>query len=198
MGFHHARIPAESRLHFSRCCSGIRPWPHRWCPPLPGGAAGIRTPDLRRAKAALSRLSYGPRSFRGRTPRPAPPRVGVGAPGLEPGTSALSGPRSNHLSYAPTARRCLHLRAAARTSARRQEVPSPGRPDAEDEAEPTSGASPPGPGYQNVGLPRPSASLPDRRSSRRRCIPRPVPEGTASSPRRLTVGSRDRRSGQLP
>ncbi len=25
----------------------------------------------------------------------------VGAPGLEPGTSALSGPRSNHLSYAP-------------------------------------------------------------------------------------------------
>ena len=32
-----------------------------------------------------------------------PPRVG--APGLEPGTSALSGPRSNHLSYAPAARR---------------------------------------------------------------------------------------------
>ena len=29
------------------------------------------------------------------------PRVPVGAPGLEPGTSALSGPRSNHLSYAP-------------------------------------------------------------------------------------------------
>jgi hypothetical protein len=55
--------------------------------PSPGGAAGIRTPDLRHAKAALSRLSYGP----------AP----VGAPGLEPGTSALSGPRSNHLSYAP-------------------------------------------------------------------------------------------------
>ena len=25
-----------------------------------GGAEGIRTPDLRRAKAALSRLSYGP------------------------------------------------------------------------------------------------------------------------------------------
>jgi hypothetical protein len=34
-----------------------------------------------------------------------PPRrrssLGVGAPGLEPGTSALSGPRSDHLSYAP-------------------------------------------------------------------------------------------------
>ena len=27
----------------------------------PGGAAGIRTPDLRRARAALSQLSYGPR-----------------------------------------------------------------------------------------------------------------------------------------
>ena len=30
-------------------------------PSRPGGAAGIRTPDLRRARAALSRLSYGPR-----------------------------------------------------------------------------------------------------------------------------------------
>ena len=28
--------------------------------PAPGGAAGIRTPDLRRARAALSQLSYGP------------------------------------------------------------------------------------------------------------------------------------------
>ena len=27
---------------------------------LSGGAGGIRTPDLRRAKAALSQLSYGP------------------------------------------------------------------------------------------------------------------------------------------
>ena len=36
--------------------------------------------------------------------RPPPagvPPASVGAPGLEPGTSALSGPRSNHLSYAP-------------------------------------------------------------------------------------------------
>src|SRR5205823_14887030 len=31
----------------------------RW-PLLRGGAEGIRTPDLRRAKAALSQLSYGP------------------------------------------------------------------------------------------------------------------------------------------
>jgi hypothetical protein len=68
--------------------------------PSSSGAAGIRTPDLRRARAALSRLSYGP------SVRRASPHF-VGAPGLEPGTSALSGPRSNHLSYAPMTRRCL-------------------------------------------------------------------------------------------
>jgi hypothetical protein len=75
-----------------------------------GGAAGIRTPDLRRARAALSRLSYGPllpltRSLITRPSGvpPAGPVNEVGAPGLEPGTSALSGPRSNHLSYAPSA-----------------------------------------------------------------------------------------------
>ena len=65
-------------------------------PASPGGAAGIRTPDLRRAKAALSQLSYGPANMRVPTGFPR-----VGAPGFEPGTSALSGPRSNHLSYAP-------------------------------------------------------------------------------------------------
>jgi hypothetical protein len=68
------------------------------------GAAGIRTPDLRRAKAALSQLSYDPVG-----PLSGPPHPGslppVGAPGLEPGTSVLSGPRSNHLSYAPRRRR---------------------------------------------------------------------------------------------
>ena len=37
-------------------------------------------------------------------PRPTAPTARVGAPGLEPGTSALSGPRSNHLSYAPAGR----------------------------------------------------------------------------------------------
>src|SRR5256885_2390375 len=40
-----------------------------------GGAEGIRTPDLRLAKAALSQLSYGPARRR------------VGQPGIEPGTS---------------------------------------------------------------------------------------------------------------
>jgi hypothetical protein len=80
--------------------------------PRAGGAAGTRTPDLRRAKAALSQLSYGPvgksentTASPRRSPRPPSP---VGAPGLEPGASALSGPRSDRLSYAP---RRLQLRA---------------------------------------------------------------------------------------
>ena len=55
------------------------------------GAEGIRTPDLRRAKAALSQLSYGPARRR------------VGQPGIEPGTSVLSGLRSSRLSYWPAA-----------------------------------------------------------------------------------------------
>ena len=64
------------------CCQA------RW-----SGAGGSRTPDLRRAKAALSQLSYGPGRSR--------PARGVGVPGIEPGTSVLSGPRSNRLSYTP-------------------------------------------------------------------------------------------------
>jgi hypothetical protein len=43
--------------------------------PRPGGAAGTRTPDLRRARAALSQLSYGPDSSVPALPglrRPAP------------------------------------------------------------------------------------------------------------------------------
>ena len=50
------------------------------------GDEGIRTPDLRRAKAALSQLSY-------------IPGIGeVGLSGLEPETSPLSEARSNQLS----------------------------------------------------------------------------------------------------
>ena len=62
-----------------------------------GGAGGARTPDLRLAKAALYQLSYGP----SRTHQSRWTRRGwrmVGHPGLEPGTSVLSGLRSNHLS----------------------------------------------------------------------------------------------------
>ena len=42
-----------------------------WCrreAELAGGAEEIRTPDLRRAKAALSQLSYGPSGFEYATP----------------------------------------------------------------------------------------------------------------------------------
>ena len=54
---------------------------------LVSGDEGIRTPDLRRAKAALSQLSYIPRSW-----------TQVGLSGLEPETSPLSEARSNQLS----------------------------------------------------------------------------------------------------
>ena len=70
-----------------------------------GGDEETRTPDPLLAKEMLCQLSYVPAmSF----------REVVGAPGLEPGTSALSGPRSNQLSYAPRrhcrpSHRCRHL-----------------------------------------------------------------------------------------
>ena len=60
---------------------------------LGGGDEETRTPDPLLAKEMLCQLSYVPVTFG--------LREVVGAPGLEPGTSALSGPRSNQLSYAP-------------------------------------------------------------------------------------------------
>ena len=70
--------PTVDRL--LRCLSQGAPLPRRsaCC-----GDEGIRTPDLRRAKAALSQLSYIP---------------AVGLSGLEPETSPLSEARSNQLS----------------------------------------------------------------------------------------------------
>ena len=59
-----------------------------------GGDEETRTPDPLLAKEMLCQLSY--------VPVPCAPHEVVGAPGLEPGTSALSGPRSNQLSYAPS------------------------------------------------------------------------------------------------
>lgn len=53
-----------------------------------GGAREDRTPDLLRARQALSQLSYGPWCL-----------VGLG--GFEPPTSPLSGVRSDQLSYRP-------------------------------------------------------------------------------------------------
>ena len=98
--------------------------PNRCGSPHRGGAAGIRTPDLRRARAALSRLSYGPQDLsQGIAPL-------VGAPGLEPGTSALSGPRSNHLSYAPSWPRGLSVCVSGMSPH------TPYRRCAEDEAKP--------------------------------------------------------------
>jgi hypothetical protein len=69
-------------INFTRLCS----FPHS------GGDEGIRTPGLRRAKAALSHLSYIPKLF----------TFGVvGLTGFEPVTPALSAQCSNHLSYRP-------------------------------------------------------------------------------------------------
>jgi hypothetical protein len=74
---------------------------------IDGGAKEDRTPDLLRARQALSQLSYGP-SLSGSLAR-CPvftftcvwyaKMVGLG--GLEPPTSPLSGVRSNQLSYRP-------------------------------------------------------------------------------------------------
>ena len=69
-------------VNFTRLCSF----------PRSGGDEGIRTPGLRRAKAALSHLSYIPKLF----------TFGVvGLTGFEPVTPALSAQCSNHLSYRP-------------------------------------------------------------------------------------------------
>ena len=59
-----------------------------------GGAMRDRTADLMRAKHALSQLSYSPK-----LPRVDEALGVVRLPGLEPGTSSLSGMRSNRLSY---------------------------------------------------------------------------------------------------
>ena len=57
-----------------------------------GGASRDRTDDPLLAKQVLSQLSYGPVV-----------KTLVGLGGLEPPTSPLSGARSNHLSYRPSA-----------------------------------------------------------------------------------------------
>jgi hypothetical protein len=177
-----------SGLRPAAAAAGIRR-PHAlhlsMCFRAPGGAAGIRTPDLRRARAALSRLSYGPkisslalRRPRHRVRRFAPPPSQVGAPGLEPGTSALSGPRSNQLSYAPMARarqcnraqapRCRHLRSRDRLRRRRRsELKNSPRAVGPRASSPTTGLP---------GGPRAPAS----RSTQG------VPQGTARSWRRLS------------
>jgi hypothetical protein len=68
---------ASARLSFGRASARFKQ----------GGDEGDRTLNPRLAKPVLSQLSY------------VPPLVG--APRFELGTSALSGLRSNQLSYAP-------------------------------------------------------------------------------------------------
>ena len=63
-----------------------------------GGDEGTRTPSLLRAREALSQLSYIPVPEAEDQTCPILPLPTVGLPGLEPGTSVLSGPRSNQLS----------------------------------------------------------------------------------------------------
>ena len=75
-----------------RLLRGLLPKSEKFSADEGGGDEETRTPDPLLAKEMLCQLSYVPAmSF----------REVVGAPGLEPGTSALSGPRSNQLSYAP-------------------------------------------------------------------------------------------------
>ena len=65
-----------------------------------GGAGEDRTPDLLRARQALSQLSYGPDQLLCAL-HPDHADVLVGLAGVEPATSPLSGVRSNQLSYRP-------------------------------------------------------------------------------------------------
>ena len=81
------------RLHVSELLkNGARRQTTRNVSAHVGGAEEDRTPNLLRARQALSQLSYGPRM-----------RVWavVGLGGLEPPTSPLSGVRSDQLSYRP-------------------------------------------------------------------------------------------------
>ena len=100
-------------------------------PPCKGGALPAKLrPQISRPNAFPGLVAVSPRLP---SPASAPFPASVGAPGLEPGTSALSGPRSNQLSYAPSkaqgvrARRCApgelkrrRCRSAPRSPRRRR------------------------------------------------------------------------------
>ena len=92
---------------FSCQCAGQKLSPPRnLC-----GAERVRTDDLRLAKPALSQLSYSPSRSRSQRAPPSSPlalnprscRDLVGQGRLELPTLRLSGVRSNHLSYWPSA-----------------------------------------------------------------------------------------------
>jgi hypothetical protein len=79
------------------------PWPSR-PGAVPGWSRGDSNPGPPPCKGGALPAKLRPPAPRCRPGRRPRPPGGVGAPGLEPGTSALSGPRSNHLSYAPAGR----------------------------------------------------------------------------------------------
>ncbi len=107
-----------------------------------GGDERARTADLLVANQALSRLSYIPnpaRRFVHAAAAESPPPPGgaarfrmVGLPGFEPGTSRLSGARSDQLSYRPAtspARPKLRAPASGLTQdSAEPRAPEPGRP----------------------------------------------------------------------
>jgi len=192
------------------------------------GAAGTRTPDLRRARAALSQLSYGPQHRRGRFLSPSTPVSRVGAPGLEPGTSALSGPRSNQLSYAPAPRVAVPApwspSRRGRRGRRRRSLPvmhtrhasvagitpAPCRPVPKTKQNPRTQAGRAG---QSHSLSRAPRAIPDPSPCANARLPvdpgapagprtpyastasrGSVPTTNGSTPRRLTVGPRERPS----
>ncbi len=106
----------STRLHLSRCGragqgrngASVASWGgRRWSrgdsnpgpPPCKGGALPAKLRPRTSRQSAVVRRRFR-RTVRLSGCRPSVRRP-VGAPGLEPGTSALSGPRSDHLSYAP-------------------------------------------------------------------------------------------------
>ena len=84
-----------------------------------GGADRVRTDDLRRAKPALSQLSYSPLSL------PFRPIGVVGLGRIELPTSPLSGVRSNRLSYRPSERQLHRALSAGLVTASRHKADSP-------------------------------------------------------------------------
>ena len=107
-----AVLSPHSHMQFSKSelCGSLRV--KRWTlqeKSKDGGDNRDRTGNLRRARAALSQLSYIPVFYKSnRSPdrfHVGPRSVMVGLSGVEPLTSRLSGVRSNRLSYRPS-RRC--------------------------------------------------------------------------------------------
>ena len=100
-----SRLPTSDEVSQPARGHPDRGWPITGAPlaPLPGWSRGDSNPGPPPCKGGALPAKLRPPDALGPRADSAPGRVG--APGLEPGTSALSGPRSNHLSYAPAARR---------------------------------------------------------------------------------------------